>query len=122
MTIREIQFNLPSNDPQESARIYVQGLFFRSIAAHSDLGLFTVALGDFQISFVRTEDASLIAMPSSRYFLFSVQTEGIEDYYKRVCGTGLVRIENELDYYPGGNWQFSIIDNNGFRIGFNQKG
>jgi predicted enzyme related to lactoylglutathione lyase len=120
MRIHRVDLILPSADPQQSLRFYVDGLLFTKVSEHPTAGLWTVALGDFQISFVRAEDASLIVRPKSRYFLFSVWVDGIQDYYDRVCTTGLVQIENGLDYYPGNTWQFSIIDNSGFRIGFNQ--
>ena len=121
MRIHNVQFVLPSNDPQQSLRFYVDGLLFSKVSEQPNVGLWTVALDDLQISFVRADDASLVARPNSRYFLFTVGIDGIRDYYAHVRATGLVQIENELDYYPGDTWQFSVTDNNGFRIGFNQK-
>jgi predicted enzyme related to lactoylglutathione lyase len=121
MRIHSIHFAIPSSDPERSFRFYVDGLLFRKVAEYPKFGLWGVGLGDFEIAFVHAEDASLVARPNSRFCLFSMRIDDIEDYYNRVRATGLVQIETELDYYPTQTWQFSIIDDNGYRIGFDQK-
>jgi predicted enzyme related to lactoylglutathione lyase len=121
MRVYDLQFNVPSNDPKASLRFYVDGLLFTEVSYHPKISLGTVAFGDFKISFVQAEDASLITKPNSRYTLFSIRLEGIQDYYNRVRAIGMAQIERELDYYPGQTWQFTVVDNNGYRIAFNQK-
>jgi predicted enzyme related to lactoylglutathione lyase len=121
MRVHGVYFAIPSNDPERSFRFYVDGLLFRKVAEYPKVGVWGVGLGDFEITFVHAEDASLVARPNSRFSLFSLRIDDIEDYYNRIRETRLVRIETELDFYPGETWQFSITDDNGYRIVFNQK-
>jgi len=101
MRVGDRQFNVPSNDPRASLRFYVDGLLFTDVSDYPKTSLCTVALGDVQISFVQTEDASLIAArPGSRYFLLNVRLEGIQDYYDRVRAIGMARIETSLISTP----------------------
>ena len=115
-----VTFVVPSINPKQSLRLYVDGLFFRSIRENSEYGMYYVALGEVVLAFARPEDCALIIRPDSYCHLFSIHVDDIQDYYNRVRAAGLVQIVDLLDDH-GGFWRFRVIDNNGYNIGVAQN-
>jgi hypothetical protein len=112
---------LPSLNPAGSFRSYIDGLFFRGVAEHPSTGIWTVGLGSFEVMFAYEVDTSFIAKSPGKYFTFGFWVDDIQTYYKNVQAAAIVTIERALDFYPSELWQFTILDLNGYRIGFNQR-
>jgi hypothetical protein len=118
MRVKHTNPILPSRDLCGSLSFYVDGLLFERISEYPYM--ITVAFDAFHLSFVHPEDASFSSSPSSRYFAVSLEITGIADYFAKIKKVGKVKFHQELDFHPGEFWQFSVIDNNGYRIGFNE--
>lgn len=116
MRVQQIHLSLPTNDLKESLRFYVEGLLFAKVF---DLPQYcTVSLDSFWLSFVPAEGACMPVQGDRGGSLFSVQLDDIHGYRDRVKATGRVRFEQELELMMPGVWQFAVIDNNGYCVGF----
>jgi predicted enzyme related to lactoylglutathione lyase len=118
MIVESFHLYLPTMDLQASLQFYVEGLLFTKVF---DLPQYcTVTLGKFWLSFVPENGAWMPVRQANGGCLLDLQIDEIQGYYARVKATGRVRFEQELELMMPGVWQFNIIDNNGYCIGFSQ--
>jgi hypothetical protein len=116
MHVKRVQFSLPSKDLKGSLQYYTEGLLFTEVFDFKEYC--TVALDQFWLSFVPSDGVRMPVRESTSGCLFSVELDDIHSYYERVRATGRVRFKQELEIMQPGVWQFSVVDNNGYFLGF----
>jgi predicted enzyme related to lactoylglutathione lyase len=116
MHVEEFHLNLPSKDLKGSLQFYTEGLHFTKVFDFPQYC--TLSLERFWLSFVPADGGCMPVRRNGGGWLFSVQLDDIHGYFERVRATGRVRFEQELELMQPGVWQFSVIDNNGYYVGF----
>jgi hypothetical protein len=113
--VEEVHLYLPSADLGASRTFYADGLLFTRLVDVPEMC--TLRLDRLFLSFV-PGDAGRFRAPAGAGWLFAVDVDDIHTYYERVRATRRVRFEQELELMMPGVWQFSVMDNNGYHVGF----
>jgi catechol 2,3-dioxygenase-like lactoylglutathione lyase family enzyme len=118
LRITGFEFWLPSLDLKGSLEFYVGHLGFRKVWDFE--AYCTVSYGNVRLAFRPTGSPDLIKQFQGESGLLCLEVSGIHGYYEKLKAAGVV-IEHELELMAPGVWQFSVKDNNGYYIGFNES-
>lgn len=115
MNILDPEFGVPTSHLKRTMEFYVQKLCFEKALESSHTG--TVALGKHRVTFRKAHRDEVRSLRDLGFGL-DFRIPGIHDYYHRVKMAGINDFQQELELMQPGVWQFSVLDPDGFPVGF----
>lgn len=114
-----VSITLPTSDPKRSLNYYTEALLFRNTTVGE---FYCAAYNSIELCFVAQRDVNFnpldISEPNYCFLAFNVSE--IAHYFSEITRKGVAQIDSHLDFKPGGFQQFSVVDDNGYIIVFNQ--
>jgi predicted enzyme related to lactoylglutathione lyase len=114
MRVTKFELNLPTEDLKRCLEFYVDGLLFTKVFEFSQSC--TISLDSFYLTFHVAHPQTVKALRHG--FSCCIRVDEIQSYFDRVKSSGRVMFEQELELMQPGVWQFSLVDCNGYRVGF----
>ena len=115
MNIIDPESGVPTSELGQSMRFYADRLFFTKVSESPTEC--TVSLGPDRVRFRRAHPDEVRSLRNLGFAL-DFQVAEIRTYYERVRASADMQFKRELELMQPGVWQFSVLDPNGYRVGF----
>jgi uncharacterized glyoxalase superfamily protein PhnB len=115
VNIIDSELGIPTAEFGQCLRFYIDRLFFTKVSESSMEC--TVALGSDRVKFRRAHRDEVRSLRELGFAL-DFQVADIRAYFERVRAAGDMKFEQELELMQPGVWQFSVLDPNGYHVGF----
>ena len=115
MRIIDSERGVPTTNLKRCVDFYTEVLGFTKVSESPDKC--TVALGSDEVVFRKGHKKEVQSLREIGFSL-DFRMGDIREYYDRVRATGRAEITFELDFMQPGVWQFTLVDCNGYPVGF----
>src|SRR5215469_12744527 len=115
MRIIDSERGIPTTNLKRCVEFYTKVLGFTKLS--ESRGRVTVVLGSDQIVFRKGHKKEIESLRKIGFSL-DFRISGIREYYERVRASGKVKITFDLELMQPGVWQFTLVDCNGYQVGF----
>ena len=115
-SIKHVSISLSTNSVRQTAEFYRYGLLFT--LRKESLQRCTVTKDVLTLSFRQTDAVLTPVKEGDTGVLIDLYVENIQKYFKEVQDMRRVAFEQELELMMPRVWQFSLRDNNGYRLFF----